>query len=71
MARLLLRLPTRASHYNMVIKPMESGAGKLRGIMTTCFVVNDGLAAKDSRSGGGVQQSMMAVDFPRSLADTI
>jgi len=55
----------------MVIKPMESGAGKLRGIMTTCFVVNDGLAAKDSRSGGGVQQSMMAVDFPRSLADTI
>ena len=41
------------------------------GIMTTCFVVNDGLAAKDSRSGGGVQQSMMAVDFPRSLADTI
>ena len=31
MARLLLRLPTRASHYNMAIKPMESGAGKLRG----------------------------------------
>jgi len=40
------------------------------GIMTTCFVANDGLAAKDKRSGG-VQQSMMAADFPRSLADTI
>jgi hypothetical protein len=34
------------------------------GIMTTCFVANDGLAAKDERSGGGVQQSMMAADFP-------
>jgi hypothetical protein len=41
------------------------------GIMTTCFVVNDRLAAKDKRSGGGLQQSMMAADFPRSLADTI
>jgi hypothetical protein len=39
--------------------------------MTTCFVVNDRLAAKDKRSGGGLQQSMMAADFPRGLADTI
>jgi len=34
------------------------------GIMTTCFVVDDGSTAKDKRSGGGVQQSMMAADFP-------
>ena len=31
MARLLLRLPTRASRYNMAIKRVECGAGKLRG----------------------------------------
>jgi hypothetical protein len=30
-----------------------------------------GLAAKDERSGRGVQQSMMAADFPRSLPNTI
>jgi len=56
----------------MAIKRVECGAGKLRGRDhdDTCFVVNDGSAAKDKRSGG-VQQSMMAADFPRSLADTI